>query len=221
MSRRRWLLLAGCLGLSACAGKPNAPVNAGFLHDYDALGERRAASGQTVRGWVAADLKPGSYHKVYLEPTWFNPALAPSERIPLSTLINIGGYYDAALRRELGKVMTVVDSPGPDTLVVKPAITRVATHTQGLRFYEWLPVTLVAAGVSSAVGIRDQDSEIATEVSFEAGTSGRVVAELQRTGTGTPLENDRQVLTAHEVKAVLDGWADDLRQDCMGAGNEM
>lgn len=96
-------------------------------------------------------------------------------------------------------------------MVVRPAITRIATSTQGLRFYEWLPVTLVAAGVSAATGIRDQDSEIATEVSFEDGETGAVVAELVRKGTGVPLDNDKQVLTAHNVKAVLDGWAGDLR----------
>jgi hypothetical protein len=71
-------------------------------------------------------------------------------------------------------------------------------------------VTLVAAGVSTATGIRDQDSEITTEVSFEDGSTGEVVAEVVRKGTGVPLENDKQVLTADDVKGVLDGWASDL-----------
>jgi hypothetical protein len=31
-----------------------------------------------------------------------------------------------------------------------------------------------------------------------------------RKGIGLPLENDKQVLTADDVKAVLDGWASDL-----------
>ena len=56
----------------------------------------------------------------------------------------------------VGKSRPLASKPGPDTLVVRPAITRIATSTQGLRFYEWLPVTLVAAGVSAATGIRDQ-----------------------------------------------------------------
>jgi hypothetical protein len=93
---------------------------------------------------------------------------------------------------------------------VRPAITRIAASTQGLQFYEWLPVTLVAAGVSTAAGWRDQDSQIATEVSFEDGSTGDVVAAVVRKGTGVPLDNDKQVMTADNVKSVLDGWAGDL-----------
>jgi len=109
-------------------------------------------------------------------------------------------------------VLPLASKPGPNTLIVKPAITQVAASTQGLRFYEWLPVTLVAAGVSTATGIRDRDSEIATEVSFEDGSTGEVVAEVVRKGKGVPLENDKQVMTPDNVKAVLDGWATDLSQ---------
>ena len=39
-----------------------------------------------------------------------------------------------------------------------------------------------------------------------------VVAEVVRKGTGVPLDNDKQVMTADNVKAVLDGWASDLRK---------
>ncbi|EKT4467914.1 DUF3313 domain-containing protein [Pseudomonas sp. p1(2021b)] len=214
MGRHRswaWLLVAG-LSLPGCSSKQVSPqMYTGFLQDYSILTERKTPSGQTVLGWVSPGLKAGGYKQVYLEPSQVYPWPEPSERIPPSTLINMTGYYDAALRLELGKVVPLAAKPGPGTLVVRPAITRVATRTQGLRFYEWLPVTLVAAGVSTATGIRDQDSEIATEVSFEDGETGAVVAELVRMGTGVPLEDDKQVMTAYNVKAVLDGWAGDLR----------
>lgn len=206
------LMLAATLSLSACSSKSVSPkMYTGFLKDYSQLAPHQSPSGQQVSSWVSPALKTGRYKQVYLEPSQFYPRPESTERIPRSTLINVTGYYDAALRLELGKVVPLASKPGPDTLVVRPAITRIATSTQGLRFYEWLPVTLVAAGVSAATGIRDQDSEIATEVSFEDGETGAVVAELVRKGTGVPLENDKQVLTAHNVKAVLDGWAGDLR----------
>jgi hypothetical protein len=163
-------------------------------------------------------LAKGRYTQVYLAPSQFYPRSQPTERIPQSTLSEVTRYYDAALRRELDKVVPVVSQPGPNTLVVKPAITQVASSTQGLRFYEWLPVTLVAAGVSTATGIRDQDSQIATEVSFEDGVTGFVVAEVVRKGTGVPLDDDKQVMTADNLKAVLDGWASDLRQSYVAVG---
>jgi hypothetical protein len=207
------LLFTATLSLSACSSKKVEPeMYTGFLHDYSVLAERQAPSGQTVLSWVSPALTSGRYTQIYVQPSQFYPSAEPTERIPQSTLSNVTAYYDAALRHELAKVVPVVSKPGPNTLIVKPAITRVATRTQGLRFYEWLPVTLVAAGVSTATGIRDQDSEIATEVSFQDGATGAVVAEVVRKGTGVPLDNDKQVMTADNVKAVLDGWASDLRQ---------
>ncbi|MDH0300897.1 MULTISPECIES: DUF3313 domain-containing protein [unclassified Pseudomonas] len=212
MSRRHAiaLLFSGALGLAGCSGNQLPP--AGYLTDYSVLAPHPSPSSGTLLSWVDPKLPRGRYIQVYVAPSRFYPAPAPSTRIPQDTLDQITRYYDSALRQELGKVMTVVDAPGPNTLVVRPAITRVSANTQGLRFYEWLPITLVAAGVSSAVGVRDRDSQIATELSFEAGTSGKVIAEAMLAGTGTPLENDRQVMTAENVKAVLDGWASDLRQ---------
>lgn len=205
------LLVAATLSLSACSSTKVEPkLYTGFLHDYSVLTEHQTPSGQTVLSWISPALIRGRYTHVYLEPSQFYPNAEPTERIPQSTLTNVTGYYDAALRFELEKVMPLASKPGPNTLIVKPAITRIAASTQGLRFYEWLPITLVAAGVSTATGIRDQDSEIATEVSFEDGATGEVIAEVVRTSTGVPLDNNKQVMTADNVKAVLDSWASDL-----------
>lgn len=213
------LLFAATLSLSACSSKKVTPeMYTGFLYDYTALTERQTPSGQTVLSWVSPALAKGRYTQIYLAPSRFYPNAEPTEQIPGSTLASVTTYYDATLRHELAKVVPVVSRPGPHTLIVRPAITRVATSTQGLRFYEWLPVTLVAAGVSTATGIRDQDSEIATEVSFEDGTSGAIVAEMVRKGTGVPLADDKQVMTADNLKAVLDGWASDLRQSYVAIG---
>lgn len=208
------VLCSASLSLSACSNQK--VEHTGFLHDYSVLSERQSPSGQPLLAWVSPALARARYTQVYLAPSQFYPSAEPTERIPLSTLAGVTDYYDAALRLELGKVLHLVNQPGPDTLVVRPAITQVATSTQGLRFYEWLPVTLVAAGVSTAAGIRDQDSEVATEVSFEDGSTGEVIAEVVRKGTGVALENDQQVLTADDVKVVLDGWASDLRQSYLG-----
>jgi hypothetical protein len=208
------VLCSASLSLSACSNQK--VEHTGFLHDYSVLSERQSPSGQPLLAWVSPALARARYTQVYLAPSQFYPSAEPTKRIPLSTLAGVTDYYDAALRLELGKVLHLVNQPGPDTLVVRPAITQVATSTQGLRFYEWLPVTLVAAGVSTAAGIRDQDSEVATEVSFEDGSTGEVIAEVVRKGTGVALENDQQVLTADDVKVVLDGWASDLRQSYVG-----
>ena len=208
------LLAVATLVLSACSNKKVASSDtySGFLKDYSALTEHQSPSGEPVLSWVNPTLELNRYTQVYIEPSRYYPQPAPSKRLPQTTLDDTTWYYDAALKHELGKVLTVVTTPGPKTLIVRPAITRVTASTQGLRFYEWLPITLVAAGVSTATGIRDQDSEIATEVAFVDGGTRTLVAKVVRKGTGASLENDKQVITTADVKGVLDGWARDLRK---------
>lgn len=207
------LLAAITLTLSACAGKTVPPERySGFLHNYSLLKEKELPSGQTVLTWVSPTLDIDHYTRVYIEPSLFYPQILPTERGPESTLLGVTHYYDAALKNELGKVMTLAPAPGPDTLIIRPAITSVGASTQGLHFYEWLPVTLLAAGVSTATGIRDQDSEISTEVAVLDSATHEVLAQVVRKGTGRVLENDRQVMTVDDFKPVLDGWAIDLRQ---------
>ncbi|MDD1017183.1 DUF3313 domain-containing protein [Pseudomonas rubra] len=201
------LLLAGC-----SQNKVSPKEYSGFLRNYDQLSEHKTASGDSVLRWVSPSLRMERYSQVYIAPSQFYPKPEASKRIPASTLTAVTGYYDAALKRELGKVLNLVEEPGPHTLIIRPAITSVGAHTQALHFYEYLPVTLVAAGVSSAVGIRDLDSVIATEAAFLDGGSRTVLAEVVRKGTGLPLENDDQVMTADNLKVVLDGWARDWRQ---------
>ncbi|PSS46186.1 DUF3313 domain-containing protein [Pseudomonas sp. BBP2017] len=200
------LLMVGC-----SQNRVSPKEYSGFLRNYEQLSEHKTASGESVLRWVSPKLRMERYSQVYIAPSRFYPQPKPSTRVPESTLNAVSTYYDVALKRELGKVLTLVEQPGPNTLIIRPAITSVDAHTQSLHYYEYLPVTLVAAGVSSAVGIRDLDSVIATEAAFLDGGSRTVVAEVVRKGTGLPLENDDQVMTAENLKRVLDGWAQDWR----------
>jgi len=215
------LLTAATLVLSACSNKQVATSDTytGFLNDYSALTQHQSPSGQPVLSWVNPTLELDRYTQVYIEPSQYYPQPVPGERLPQTTLGDTAWYYDAVLKHELGKVLKVVSTPGPNTLIVRPAITGMTARTQGLRFYEWLPITLVVAGVSTATGIRDQDSEIATEVAFLDGGTRTVVAKVVRKGTGIPLENDKQVITTANVKGVLDGWASDLRKSYLAMRN--
>ncbi len=95
--------------------------------------------------------------------------------------------------------------------MLKPAITAVSSHTQGLRPYEVIPIALIAAGMSTAVGIRDQDTQIATEAMLLDGGDNKVLAKMVRQGTGKALDDSDQPITGDDVKAVLDGWAADMR----------
>ncbi|MFJ4193445.1 DUF3313 domain-containing protein [Pseudomonas sp. NPDC089534] len=201
------------LAVTGCSSKVVEPDQySGFLKDYSQLKEAKSPSGATVMRWVDPKLDINKFSSVYIEPTQLYPKPQPTAKIPQQTLNGITGYYDQALKREVGKSLPLANGPGPGVIVVRAAITAVSSKTEGLKPYEVIPIALVAAAVSTASGIRDQETTLATEAVFLDGGTNKVVAQVVRKGTGKPLENDAQVMKADDVKAVIDGWAADMHQ---------
>lgn len=201
------------IAMAGCASKVTQPDEySGFLSDYSQLKEAKSPSGAEVMRWVDPKLDLSRYTAVYIEPTQFYPKPQATAKIPDSTLTGINACYSQALRRELEKSLPLANGPGPGVMVVRAAITAVSSKTEGLKPYEFIPVALVAAAVSTGTGIRDQETTLGTEAQFLDGSSGKVLAQVVRKGTGKPLANDSQVMKADDVKGVIDGWASDLHQ---------
>jgi hypothetical protein len=206
------LLCCVILGLGACASSRVDPSHySGFLKDYSLLKPAESASGVPVMRWIDPDIDLNKYTRVYIEPSQFYPKPQPTAVISEQTLQSITRYFDTALKRELGKHLSIAQAPGPGTIIVRPAITAVSTATEGLKPYEVIPIALVAAAVNTAAGGRDQNVEIATEAAFLDADSNKVLAQVVRKGSGTSLENDKTQLSLDNVKPVLDGWAIDMR----------
>ena len=197
--------------LSGCASKyVESDQYSGFLKDYSILKEEKSPSGAPVMRWIKPGVNANAFRSVYIEPSQLYPRPQPPEKVPQSTLPGITQYYDQALKSQFSKVLPLATSPGPGVLVVRPAITAVSASTKSLRPYEVIPIALIAAGISTATGIRDQDTSIATEAAFIDGSNNQLGAEVVRKGAGTELENSSQVMQAKDAKAVLDGWAQDM-----------
>ena len=214
-------LCIASIGLFGCASKVQQPDEySGFLKDYSRLKEAKSPSGAEVMRWIDPELKVNQYTSVYIEPSQFYPAAKPTEKIPQSTLDGITRYYDQALKRELGKSLPLASAPGPGVIVLRPAITAVSSETESLAPYEYIPVALVAAAVSTASGLRDQETQLATEAVFIDGQNQQVVAQVVRKGIGKPLANSSQAMKPDDVKKVIDGWASDLHQSYLKLKNQ-
>ncbi|MBV4484814.1 DUF3313 domain-containing protein [Pseudomonas sp. SWRI153] len=206
-------LCIATLGVVGCSSKTVAPDQySGFLKDYSQLKETKSPSGAEVMRWMDPKLDINKYTSVYVEPSQLYPKPQATAKIPQQTLNGITSYYDQALKREIGKSLPLATGPGPGVIVVRPAITAVSSKTEGLHVYEVIPIALVAAAVSTATGIRDQETTLATEAVFMDGASNQVVAQVVRKGTGKPLDNSSQVMKADDMKTVIDGWAADMHQ---------
>lgn len=214
-------LCIATLGVVGCSSKTVEPDQySGFLKDYSQLKEAKSPSGAEVMRWMDPKLDINKFTSVYVEPSQLYPKPQATEKIPQQTLNGITSYYDEALKRELGKSLPLAAGPGPGVIVVRPAITAVSSKTEGLHVYEVIPIALVAAAVSTASGIRDQETTLATEAVFMDGATNHVIAQVVRKGTGKPLENSSQVMKAADMKAVIDGWASDLHQSYLKLKSE-
>ncbi|MFJ3007134.1 DUF3313 domain-containing protein [Pseudomonas fluorescens] len=206
-------LCIATLGVVGCSSKTVAPDEySGFLKDYSQLREAKSPSGAEVMRWIDPKVDISKFTSVYVEPTQLYPKPQPTAKISQQTLNGITAYYDQALKREISKDLPLANGPGPGVIVVRAAITAVSSKTEGLHAYEVIPVALVAAAVSTASGIRDQETTLATEAVFLDGGNNKVVAQVVRKGTGKPLENETQAMKASDVKPVIDGWANDMHQ---------
>ncbi|MFJ5237586.1 DUF3313 domain-containing protein [Pseudomonas neuropathica] len=206
-------LCIATVAMVGCSSKTVDPKEySGFLKDYSQLKEAKSPSGAEVMRWIDPKVDVRKFTSVYIEPTQLYPKPQPTAKISQQTLNGITSYYDQALKREIGKDLPLATGPGPGVIVVRAAITAVSSSTEGLHAYEVIPIALVAAAVSTASGIRDQETTLATEAVFLDGANNKVVAQVVRKGTGKPLENDSQAMSTNDVKPVIDGWASDLRQ---------
>jgi len=210
---RVFLSLVGLLAmLSGVAGNAFAGENSGYLGDhYSKLEKKKSASGEEVKRWVSPAFAAGKYTAVMLDKSAFYPKPQPSEQVSADVLQQITDYMDAALLREMGRVLKVVTTPGPNTLRLKPAITAAAAETEGLKAYEMIPLAFVFSQVKKASGNRAKEAKLAVEWLVEDVQSGEVVAAGMREGTGMELDSPEAKVTLNEFKPVLDAWAKDGR----------
>lgn len=183
----------------------------GFLSDYSKLHKAESPTGQTVLRWADPALKSANYQNVYFEPIVFHPTPKPSEKISQQTLDSVLSFTNQRVKTALGQRLHLVDNKlAPNTLIFRGAITGVSASTQGLHFYEVIPVALVLAGTMAATGERDEDTVLMFEGELIDAKTGKTVFEVVRKGFGKPLSNDRQKVTVEDLQKIVSDMATDI-----------
>lgn len=198
------VLLAGCMGT-----RPEAGKYSGWMQDYSNLAPFKSPSGATAMRWISPDLKPGQYQAIMIDPVTYYPAPQTGSQVSMKTLDAIPDYLEQAVRQSVGRVLPVVQRPGPGVLRLRAAITAVETPTEGLQAYEVIPIALVFAGASTAAGTRDHNTLVYLEAVMSDASSGKLLGKVVRKGIGQPLENRKDQLTLDDTRPVLDSWAQD------------
>jgi len=204
------LLLAGCVSKVT-----EQSQYSGFLPSYDGLQEVTTPSGQKAMRWMAPGFTPSAYNTVVFNQLEMYPAPKPNERVNLQTLQSLQEFASSSVKSTLAQRYKVVPTlqaapAGARTLIMRAAITGVSASTEGMHWYEVVPIAAVVGGVSAATGHRDQNTELYVEAYFVDATSGLPVMKVVRKVFGKTLENNSQAITANDFKAAIKGVTDDM-----------
>lgn len=208
MKLRQVIAAAVFASLVACTSiTPVEKQYSGFLGDYSQMEKVKTADASHAMRWVNPDVKKGAYKKIIVPPVTYFPAPSPSEQVDLATLNQISSHLTERMRAELGKNFEITDVPGPNTLHFQIAITGVSTPAEGMKAYEVIPVAMIFAGASSAMGTRDRVTVVYVEGLATDSKSGTTMVKGVRQGVGEDLKDEKQQLDLEKVKSLLDGWA--------------
>lgn len=209
-------LLFSALLLAGCASKVTEPEQySGFLADYSQLQPATSATGQPVLRWVAPGVKLDSYKHVIVQQIGFYPTPSPTEQIGAPALNQLQIYTNEQIKAAFGRRFQVHEEgtkPGPQTLILRAAITGVDTKAEGLKPYEVIPIALVVAATTSATGARDRTTELFIEAELLDASTGKPVLRVVRKGYGQELENKEQQVTLATLKGVIDGIVRDIEK---------
>lgn len=205
-----WFFAICSLGLIGCTTSETAKDEefSGFLSDYSQLTKGSSVDDQTVvLKWMSPVLTRRQYTKVMLDPVAIYPAPQPGPQLRSEVLKSMLAYLNKAVEREVGKNYEIVTQPGSDVVRLRGAITGVRIKAEDLAAYEYIPIALAVASVSTAAGTRDQMVELFLEAELTDSQSGERLAAAVRKGFGEPVGNTSEQVKLENVRPVLDGWA--------------
>jgi len=214
MKYNQLAVLLSAVVLCACAGSTNKSDSAnsniprsGYLGDYSMLQPAPGEYKGEKLVWINPAMVKGKYKKIIIHPVTYYPAPKEGSQIKQENLDKISAYLTQQVTREVSKSYELTDKPGSDTLDYKLAVTGVATSLEGLKAYEVVPVALVLAGASTALGYRDQVVTISVEGILTDSMTHDVMAKGLRQGVGENLADDKQQVDVEKVKGLFDEWA--------------
>jgi len=151
----------------------------GFLDDYEQLQPDPSRESDSVPNHVcayeAADADWARYDSVVVEPVVFRPASERSVPEP-EVQAELARDFTGILEERLGKDLEVVTTPGPNSVLVRAAITDVDCSNIWIN---WIGVVLVVppdmGGIAGELEVRDA-------------TSGERLLAMTATREGTPFQ---------------------------------
>jgi len=211
------LVLAGTvlLGVTACSSTRHARsvTESGFLGDYSQLKKGKGDQAKLV--YIAPGVEWKKYTKMYIEPVQLWKSEDPDSKLgklsPENQQMLVNFLY-TELNNELQKSYTIVDKPGPDTLVLRSAVTEAKKSAPVRNLLTSIVPFGIAANilVTAAFGTGIGVGEVQAEAELLDGeTNQRLAAAVDRRA-GTKALRTKFDGTWGDVKLAFEFWSERL-----------
>ena len=192
-------LLAGC-----AAHRGERVSKSGFLRDYSQL--KPGDEGMAVLIYRKPDADMRKYQNIIIDPV--RVLLGPEAQweVEPGELYNLAREYRAALIREVSPLYPVVDTPSPETMRLRVALTDIKPGSPVRGVLTLLPVGMAIAGATKATttGEFSDVGKVETEMELiDSVTGERLGAAVDRqVGTKAPFRGEFD-----DARDAFDFWA--------------
>ena len=139
---------AALMLLTGCASKQMHLTRTGFLSNYSDLKEDKELDGMMVYRNPKVNIKE-RYSKVLIAPVQFKlDPKVKSHQVDFDNQVKLATFFNSKLREGLTKNYEITDTPGPDVLLLRTAITDILPSKVYLNLH-W-STTLIGGGIGGA-----------------------------------------------------------------------
>lgn len=209
---QRLAALCFALILGACAASAQKPADggSGYLPSYNNLKEATDSAGVKFLTSGPITYRGEKLVRVYAEPARLFPAGVKFPAVDQATTDRSLQYFDATLRAQLARHFTVVDAADKAQVVLKPAVTRIASVDEGMKPLDFVPVRLVTKPLKDAVMGTPQKAAAVLEVLTVDMRNAALLNTAYRPATGKATGrsgSEASRVTFDSIRPVLDEWA--------------
>jgi hypothetical protein len=209
------LALGTLLGLTACSStkKARSVKESGFLSDYSQL--KKGESDQAKLVYFAPGVDWKKYTKMYIEPVQLWKSEDKESKLgklsPENQQLLVSFFY-TELNNELQKSYTIVDKPGPDTIVLRSAITEAKKSAPVRNLLTSIVPFGIAANilVTAAFGTGIGVGEVQVEAELLDGQNNQRLAAAVDRRAGTKALRTKFDGSWGDVKLSFQYWAQKL-----------
>ena len=174
------------VGVASCATEKRATdvegvreqaQKSGFLGDYSDLtpGE---SSYEAMLNWRDPNVPHGTYKKIIVEPVQIWGDIKKDSDLQ-EDLVALANHMRKSFADAIGKVVPVVDEPGPDTAIIRLAITDASAESSTMKAISTvLPIGMVASAATEAATDKPSFAgDITAEFMMLDSVTGKVYAK--------------------------------------------